>query len=120
MAQIAGPRGHVFAFEPRTGTGTGHVSDEGDTSVEMISIDEAVREGLLRVPTAIKLDVEGAENLVLDGGMETITEHKPKMILAVHSDELEAYCRGKLEPLGYTFEDLGQEKGDKEFIVTAG
>jgi len=156
MAQIAGPRGHVFAFEPRklnrdflkkhirlndftnvtvfpycvgdtrrtvhfetrTGTGTGHVSDEGDISVEMISIDDAVEEGLLRAPSAIKLDVEGAENLVLDGAMKTIAAHKPKMILAVHSDQLEAYCRNKLEPLGYTFEDLGQEKGDKEFIVT--
>jgi hypothetical protein len=84
----------------------------------MISLDEAVEEGLLPAPTAIKLDVEGAENLVLDGGMKTIAAHKPKLILAVHSDELEAYCRGQLEPLGYTFEDLGQEKGDKEFIVT--
>ena len=157
MAQSAGPRGHVYAFEPRalnrdflkqhvrlngctnvtvfpycigdeqktvhfetrTGTGTGHVSDDGNVTAEMISIDRAVEEGLLKPPTAMKIDVEGAEDLVLDGGMKTIAEHKPKMILAVHSDELEAYCRSKLEPLGYTFEDLGQAKGDTEFIVVA-
>jgi len=40
------------------------------------------------VPAAIKIDVEGAELLVLQGASKTITRHRPTIILAVHPEWL--------------------------------
>lgn len=105
-------------FNARVGTGRGYISKNGNLSAEMISIDHAVKEGLLRPPSIMKIDVEGSELLVLRGALRTIELYKPKIMLAVHSEKLEKQCRQKLEPLGYIFRDIGQEKGDTEFIVT--
>ncbi|MBX2866361.1 FkbM family methyltransferase [Candidatus Kaiserbacteria bacterium] len=38
-------------------------------------------------PTILKIDVEGAERLVLEGGKETLTTHKPTIILEVWGKE---------------------------------
>jgi FkbM family methyltransferase len=116
-SQCVGDQYGKVMFEERTGTGTGHISSDGNVEVDMVTLDGMVAEGKIPVPDMLKIDVEGAEILVLNGARETISSRKPKMVLAVHSDELERQCREILEPLGYTFTDLGQEKGDKEFLV---
>ena len=105
-------------FETRTGSGTGHVSSSRNVTVFMTTIDALVKRGVLPLPDLIKIDVEGAEMLVLQGGYETIRKRRPTMILAVHSDRIELECRTLLAPLGYVFKDLGQSKGDREFLVT--
>lgn len=38
-------------------------------------------------PDIIKLDVEGAENMVLTGGSETFTKHRPILLVEVHGEE---------------------------------
>ncbi len=116
-SQCVGDQYGKVMFEERTGTGTGHISTDGNVEVDMVTLDGMVAEGKIPVPDMLKIDVEGAEILVLNGARETISSRKPKMVLAVHSDELERECREILEPLGYTFTDLGQAKGDKEFLV---
>ncbi len=105
-------------FETRTGSGTGHVSSSGNVTVSMTTIDALVKGGVIPLPDLIKVDVEGAELLVLQGGYESIRKQRPTMILAVHSNLIELECRSLLEPLGYVFKDLGQSKGDREFLVT--
>lgn len=117
FSKCVGDREGKVSFETRTGTGTGHLSEEGDVTVEMTTLDGAIKEGLLQAPDLLKIDVEGAEVQVLRGATETIRNAKPIMVLAVHSEALERECREILEPIGYVFEDLGQEKGDKEFLV---
>lgn len=104
-------------FETRTGSGTGHISNDGNTTVRMTTIDLLVQFGGIPSPDLIKIDVEGAEMRVLRGGLETIRNTLPTIILAVHSEGLECECRRLLEPLGYSFQDLGQSKGDREFLL---
>ncbi len=116
-SNCVGDREGTVSFETRTGTGTGHISEEGNVSVEMTTLDSSIKNGRVREPDFLKIDVEGAEVQVLKGASETIRSKRPVMVLAVHSDALERECRDILEPLGYIFEDLGQEKGDKEFLV---
>jgi FkbM family methyltransferase len=48
------------------------------------SIDEMARS--IRPPTAITIDVEGAEYEVLLGAMNTLKEHRPKVWVSVHHD----------------------------------
>ncbi len=107
----------MVGFETRTGTGTGHVSMRGNVKVSMKTLDHLVELGKVASPDVLKIDVEGSEMLVLRGARNTIEDKKPIIILAVHSDDLEEQCRRFLEPLGYTFQNLEQKTGDKEFLL---
>ena len=104
-------------LETRTGTGTGHVSATGDTAVEMVSVDELVESGRLPTPSFLKIDVEGGEMGVLRGALRTIERVRPRMVLATHTDELDRECHELLGGLGYTLTDIGQIKGDVEYLV---
>ena len=65
-----------------------------DTDNQLISFDEleevptitidSVVEKLELFPSYIKIDVEGAESRVIQGGLKTIKEHKPKIFLENH------------------------------------
>jgi len=105
-------------FDTHTGTGTGRLSEGGDLSTSMVAIDDEVGSGRLPTPDLIKVDVEGSETLVLRGALGTLAKRLPDLILAVHSDKLEKECRALLEPLGYQFSEIEQEKGDREFYVS--
>lgn len=112
-----GDRDGPARLETRTGTGTGHVAEDGDLEVDMVSIDAMVGNGHLPPPTFIKIDVEGGELRVLEGARHVLETHRPRMVLATHSDELDNLCRALLMPLGYTMTDIGQLKGDTEYLV---
>lgn len=145
FAQLVGPRGKVFAFEPNqynierfnlilTKNGdlanrikifdlaisdkTGevefyfsrHVDDGRSTgsfiqgahtpftrneyekvgfkkqTVRAVSLDHiSTNLGIKEVPALIKIDVEGAENLVLEGGKQTILKNKAVVLIEVHT-----------------------------------
>lgn len=112
-----GDRNGPARLETRTGTGTGHLSEHGDLAVEMASVDELVESGRLPPPTFIKIDVEGGEVMVLEGARRVLETHRPRMVLATHGDELDNLCRAFLMPLGYSMTDIGQVKGDVEYLV---
>lgn len=73
--------------------------------VEVVSIDDFVRENNLEVGM-IKLDVEGAEPDIIQGALETIKSQKPMLIIAFYHQPDEFY---ELKPyleslnLGYKF-----------------
>ena len=52
-------------------------------------------------PTLMKIDVEGNEYAVLKGAEQTIREYKPKIIIELHTLELEKICLKFLKNLGY-------------------
>lgn len=57
----------------------------------------------------IKIDVEGAEEHVVKGGLKTIEKFRPRMIIECHvflDAELKNKIRTMLEPLNYTFEEI--------------
>ncbi len=56
------------------------------------TIDSILEEGLVPVPDVIKLDVEGAERLVLDGGEKFFSEHNPKLLIETHGVEVMKDC----------------------------
>src|SRR5262249_19525458 len=57
--------------------------NQREIKVECVSIDGFARRNGHR-PRLIKIDVEGAELLVLKGASHTLTECKPIVILAIH------------------------------------
>ncbi|NUQ12496.1 MAG: FkbM family methyltransferase [Gemmatimonadaceae bacterium] len=58
--------------------------------------------GEVPAPDVIKIDVEGAERLVLAGAARLLRERRPVVILSVHSDDLDRDCRATLSGLGYS------------------
>ena len=85
------------------------VTSDGDTSVGMTTIDKELSDlGRLDL---IKLDVEGFECEVIDGGRETIGRLKPRIIIEVHSHMAGREANGtilanQLRELGYRFKKI--------------
>jgi FkbM family methyltransferase len=73
------------------------------------SLDRLLAEATLPPPDLIKIDVEGAEGLLLRGARRLLQERGPRLLVELHGaawarevigflTELGYYCRGKVEP----------------------
>lgn len=80
-----------------------HEHSEG---VPQLSIDKFVElTGI--IPTAINIDVEGAEALVLDGAYDTLREKHPLVWVSIHPDLMARDYNDKPESLHSYMKDLG-------------
>lgn len=55
------------------------------TEVDTFPLDELCRTGITDAPYMIKIDVEGAEVLVLEGARRLLTAHHPILLIEVHT-----------------------------------
>lgn len=86
--------------------------------VPTITVDEVVKFTNIS-PDVLKIDVEGAELLVLQGARDTLTKTKPIVFLSVHSSDLRSACLNFLIEMGYAFQLLnGGEHGAGELLAT--
>jgi FkbM family methyltransferase len=60
-----------------------------------------------RPPSLVKVDVEGGEIDVLEGGRVTLARHHPVLLIEAHSNQAVAEVREFLNPFRYTVETLG-------------
>lgn len=60
------------------------VTKDRGIRVSTTTLDSFVFAGRNPAPHILKLDVEGAESLVLEGGVRTLKEFSPKIILEIH------------------------------------
>ena len=79
--------------------------------VPVRSLDAMVSDGSLPTPALIKLDVEGAEVMVLNGAMSVLRSARPELFLEVHSSALLDECREILEGEGYRLISLDRDPG---------
>lgn len=96
-----------------------HISSHGDLSVEVTTIDREFA-GLPRLDL-IKLDVEGAECDVIQGGMKTIARLRPRMVIEVHSHMKGRENNGSiltrhLNELGYDFRRIWENTSAYYYI----
>lgn len=89
---------------------TDNISKE---TVDVITLDS-----LNLSPDLIKVDTQGFEKEVLKGAFNTITKHKPVLILEIEFSKNVNQISGMLAPLGY--EIVCAKKKDKVFAVTGG
>ena len=74
---------HVYGAPTYSLGGTGRDSEDFE-EVQVTTIDQAVRAANLGPVSCIKIDVEGAEELVLRGAKETIERSRPTIIFEVN------------------------------------
>ncbi len=92
----------LTSFTPGDNHALGRIDPDGQQPVLTVSCDELV-DALRLAPAIVKIDVEGAELAVLDGARRMLREHRPALLLSVHSDYLRGQCMAFLESLGYRY-----------------
>ncbi len=76
------------------------------------TIDELVFEEGLEIPNILKIDTEGAELKILEGGINTIEKYKPELIIEVHTIPLMFYITNFLNKINYSIEILDEENNN--------
>jgi FkbM family methyltransferase len=95
--------------------------------VRLARLDTLVGRGEVPAPDLIKVDVEGAENMFLEGAMASLRAKRPVVLLEYHSGPLARACAVTLEGLGYRIEWLETDRPEAlgeeavgHFVATAG
>lgn len=84
----------------------GHVASEGQLQVKVVRLDELVSRGEIPPPDYVKIDVEGAEMLVLLGAQSMLADSHPTLFLATHDSDIHQRCCQFLESLGYQLQAI--------------
>ena len=88
-------------FDFGGGSGTGRLAEGGAVEVRTVRLDDFCADHGIS-PSAIKIDVEGAERAVLEGARATMAAHRPVIFLSTHGAEVHRACLDFLEEAGYT------------------
>lgn len=109
----------VARFARAANPSMGGLAEEGDVEVRTDSIDALVGSGVIRPPTFLKIDVEGAEDGVLAGAKQVLREHRPDILLSAHGYRKHETCSSLLQDLGYALRDLRDGHADGNYVVLA-
>lgn len=87
--------------------------------VPVARLDDLVRREALPPPSVIKIDVEGAEALVLKGARQTIIQHKPRLAIELHGPDTARAVLPLLYDMGLTVFGLWNETSGQNYKPTA-
>jgi len=105
MVAMSNKSGYVNFTSSQTGI-TSKIGG-GQKNTESLSLNDFVLLNKLK-PSLIKIDVEGAELEVLEGGREVFAEYKPTVFIEVHEQDYVHKIERFFKEIGYTtFEDKG-------------
>jgi FkbM family methyltransferase len=99
-AAVTDTSGQAY-FDDTSGNSMGRVVTQGKIQVPTVSLDKFVIEYDTPLPDFIKIDVEGAENLVLTGAKRILADARPTLFLATHGLEIHRWCCEFLIAMGY-------------------
>lgn len=79
-----------------------------EESVPLLALDDFIRNGNPR-PDFIKMDIEGAEFLALQGMQSLLAEKPPILSIAIHGNEVFYQCQSLLHEMNYRVCDLNNQ-----------
>jgi len=89
-AAVAEESGTAF-FTEGTSSSMGYLSLAGNIEVKKVALDELMFNGKILPPEYLKIDVEGAELMVLSGAKSVLTQYHPTIFLATHGLEVHGF-----------------------------
>lgn len=101
MTSAVSDRSGAARFSESNSSFQGRLTAEGKMEVTMVSLDELWERKELLPPNVVKIDVEGAEFLVLTGATRLIQIARPTIFLATHGTEVHHQCEDWLKAAGY-------------------
>lgn len=99
---VANQPGEAF-FDTGASTAMGHLAAAGEVKVKVVTLDQLIAEGRITPPQIIKVDVEGAESLVMQGARQLLMTYRPKIFLDTHGREAHQATVDLLQQMGYAF-----------------
>jgi FkbM family methyltransferase len=93
-------------FKEGSNRSTGRINDEGEMRVRTVSLDWLIEEGEIPIPDQIKIDVEGGELAVLEGGKLLLERSRPTVFLATHGRVVHQKCCNFLSSIDYSIESM--------------
>jgi FkbM family methyltransferase len=109
----------VERFASGANASMGGLAAEGDLEVRTDTVDRLVAAGEIRPPHFIKMDVEGAEERVLDGAASVLERSRPVILLSAHGYRLRDVCSARLRDLGYELVPLRDGSRDGQYTLLA-
>jgi len=107
LRAAAGGRDGTALFRPGAAPTTGSLRRDGDPPggsdfpTEVRALDSVVREFGLRAVKLVKIDVEGAESVVLSGASALLRELRPSLVVELHTPEQDVAVAAELGAAGY-------------------
>jgi FkbM family methyltransferase len=107
LRAAAGGRDGTAFFRPGAAPTTGSLRRDGDPPggsdfpTEVAALDSVVREFGLRAVKLVKIDVEGAESVVLSGASALLAELRPYFVVELHTPEQDVAVAAELGGAGY-------------------
>jgi FkbM family methyltransferase len=92
-------------FDKSANSATGHLSTQVTLCARVVSMDALVPKEIPS-PDFLKIDVEGAEWLVLTGARQTLSQYRPTIFLSTHGRDVHQRCCQLLELLGYQLQAI--------------
>ena len=81
--------------------------------VTTLTLDAFVFEQSNPAPDILKIDVEGAEALVVQGGLRTLDVYSPKILIEIHGPRNAKKMWSLVQPLNYSWRHLTPKKQEK-------
>lgn len=112
-------RGGTIRFAEDASTSRGRIGSEGGIEVRSIGLDEWIEREQIPDPNLLKIDIEGAEFLALQGARNMLRRAHPQIFLSTHSGKVHRDCLGLLESLGYRVESLDGRAAERSRDILA-
>ncbi len=117
-AAVVERSGFTF-FEEGSNNHTGRLSQRGCLEIKAVSLDGLVSKGEIPPPDYMKIDVEGAELLVLSGAKSILNNYHPTIFLATHGTEVHQQCCNLLKSSGYELQSINNNSIDETDEILA-
>jgi FkbM family methyltransferase len=105
-AAVSDHDGYAYFSDAGPTSLTGRLTPEGKSLVKTVTLDKLCSEKEIPIPDYIKIDVEGAEMLVLSGAKSILSNYHPTLFLSTHSEAIHHQCCDFLKSLGYELKPI--------------